>query len=242
MTPEDSPPPTLPVDTTIDHGAALRQQMLLARRQLDNPLWKVQCSRVKRDGTRCRKWAMKGGTLCQKHGGSAKHIRLKAESRLEELKNHILTQLTLPALDTVVSLLNAEDEKVRLKAAQDILDRAGLAPVRTQHNVNENTTHHVAHLDDEISQLFAARGVTLPDGSPRPDATTGPALPPPPPITDVSSRDLQLPPSQEDIQDIEIVEEPDDDPSSLFVPPHYAPIPPDPRSLPTDLPHTDPTP
>lgn len=209
LPPEPTPAPAPP---THEHALALRKEMLKrARRELDHPTWKVQCSRIKTDGTRCKRWARRGTTVCVKHGGNAPATIAKASERIEELRAYIFDQLAPAALTQVHSLAtNAEDEKVRLRAAQDLLDRAGLAPVKAIHQ--ETTSHTtVTHgLDDEITHLLRTRtGPPMPNGAYPPDHSTGPALPPPAPS------DYQPTPP---IQDIESIE-----------------LPSDPRHLPTEL-------
>jgi hypothetical protein len=68
--------------------------------------------------------AIKGGTVCIYHGGSAAHVREAATRRLLALVD--------PAIDTLHMALRDDDPKVRasaVKAAEGILNRTGLEAV-----------------------------------------------------------------------------------------------------------------
>ena len=43
---------------------------------------KVRCKAKNRWGEQCRKWAMKGSVVCNKHGGAAPQVRRKAAERI----------------------------------------------------------------------------------------------------------------------------------------------------------------
>jgi hypothetical protein len=58
-----------------------------------SPARERQCTaRSGRSGQRCRKAAIRGGTVCATHGGSAPLVRLKARQRLDAL--------VLPAIES----------------------------------------------------------------------------------------------------------------------------------------------
>jgi len=44
--------------------------------------WRERCSGRRRDGQRCRAWAIPGGFVCPLHGGSAPQVRIAARRRL----------------------------------------------------------------------------------------------------------------------------------------------------------------
>jgi hypothetical protein len=73
-------------------------------------------------GTRCRKAAISGGTVCASHGGSAPQVKRSARERLLEAAD--------PAAARLVRALESEDERAAIRAAQIILDRAGLHPTQ----------------------------------------------------------------------------------------------------------------
>lgn len=73
-----------------------------------------------RTGDRCRKPAMLGCNVCGTHGGRAPQVMAAARMRILAMVN--------PALHELMRLLQkAETDSVKLQAARDILDRAGLA-------------------------------------------------------------------------------------------------------------------
>jgi len=81
---------------------------------------KVFCTaRSSRTGDPCRLPPMKGGTVCQKHGGRAPQVLAKAKVRLQMAADE--------AVKTVESILRDDSVSAadRLKAAVILLDRAG---------------------------------------------------------------------------------------------------------------------
>lgn len=78
-----------------------------------------QCkAHSKRTGKPCGKDAIKGGSVCRMHGGSAPQVRASAEARLRALVD--------PAIGVVeATLKDAKRPDLRLKAAHDVLDRNG---------------------------------------------------------------------------------------------------------------------
>lgn len=99
-------------------------------------------------GNPCRKFAIRGATVCGTHGGSAPQVKAKAQQRLLEAAD--------PAAAMLVHLaLNGENETVRLNAARDILDRAGLSPKQL---IEATVTHHDgdSELDRSIAELLDA--------------------------------------------------------------------------------------
>lgn len=80
---------------------------------------KTICGKRTRAGTPCQKSPIKGGTVCRLHGGSAPQVKRAAKLRLLELVD--------PAIATLARIMATSDnEALRLKAADSILDRGGL--------------------------------------------------------------------------------------------------------------------
>jgi hypothetical protein len=82
-----------------------------------------------RTGAPCKLPAIKGGTVCQVHGGRAPQVKAKAEERLRALQD--------PAITAIEEAFDAEvkgevDYATRLRAAQTVLDRTGLGPTSKQ--------------------------------------------------------------------------------------------------------------
>ena len=96
-----------------------------------------RCKAIKDDGVRCQLWT--GGRpqddgLCRVHLGS---LRNKTTDSVERARDR-LTQATPAAVDVLEQLMDsAESEPVKLKAATEILDRAG---VRAGFDINTDVT------------------------------------------------------------------------------------------------------
>ena len=86
----------------------------------------IRCKAIKDDGIRCQLWS--GGRsgddgMCRVHLGS---LRNKPTDSVERARAR-LTQASPAAVDTLEELMfSAESEPVKLKAATEILDRAGV--------------------------------------------------------------------------------------------------------------------
>lgn len=80
---------------------------------------------VKSTGERCKRAAIKGGTVCTSHGGAAPQVQKSAKERLLELAD--------PAIAALSKIVKDEDadDSVRLRAALGICDRIGLGPGQT---------------------------------------------------------------------------------------------------------------
>jgi hypothetical protein len=44
--------------------------------------WNQQCHATRRDGTRCRAWAIRGGYVCRMHGGATQRAQAAAAERI----------------------------------------------------------------------------------------------------------------------------------------------------------------
>lgn len=98
----------------------------------DRPLPALRCSHVRDDDSRCKNFGVRGtgfnGTpsMCFIHGGSLPAVKAKAEATVLSAKLR-LVQETGMALDTLFSLTKVGTaDAIRLKAATEILDRAGI--------------------------------------------------------------------------------------------------------------------
>ena len=76
-----------------------------------------RCTAHRKNGDRCKKAAIRGGTVCGTHGGSAPQVKNKARQRIMEAAD--------PAAARLVELMESQDERISLAAARDLLDRAG---------------------------------------------------------------------------------------------------------------------
>ena len=87
---------------------------------------------------------MRGARVCQAHGGMAGHVREAAKARIERLVE--------PAISTLRSvMLRGETDTVRLKAAESILDRAGIVNDKAI-EVDNQVTVTVSYEDVALAQ------------------------------------------------------------------------------------------
>lgn len=106
----------------------------------------MKCTAHRTDGHPCQAKAIKGGTVCRVHGGSAPQVKAKAMQRL--------LQAADPAAAQLVELaLRGGTESVKLQAIRDLLDRAGLQAAQ---KIEAEVTHHDgdSDLDREIERLL----------------------------------------------------------------------------------------
>lgn len=108
-----------------------------------------RCRQIKHDGIRCMLWASgrpKDDGLCRVHLRSLKH---KTSDDIERAREK-LTQAAPYAVDKLEELMEfAESEPVKLKAATEILDRAG---VRGGYEVDTKATLDVRPAADVIQE------------------------------------------------------------------------------------------
>ncbi len=78
-----------------------------------------RCSARKTNGQPCTKWPIRGGSVCDTHGGSAPQVKRAARRRLAELVD--------PSIGVLHALLTAVEQHPTqaLTAARDVLDRTG---------------------------------------------------------------------------------------------------------------------
>jgi hypothetical protein len=81
----------------------------------------VRCNGTLQSGRRCRREAIEGSVVCEVHGGLAPQVRRRAAERVLLSADE--------AIQVIKSFIRdpAVPAGVRLKAAQDLADRAGLA-------------------------------------------------------------------------------------------------------------------
>lgn len=77
---------------------------------------KARCTATNRQGTRCGRAPIPGGTVCRMHGGAAPQVKEAAMARLLRLQD--------PAIDRLAQLIGQSDfPTVAYAAARDVLDR-----------------------------------------------------------------------------------------------------------------------
>lgn len=106
-----------------------------------------RCKATNRQGVRCRKPAIRGGTVCRMHGGAAPQVKNAAEARLRALE--------MPAIERMARLIDQEEfPSVAYQASRDVLDRLRGKP--TEH-VEATVTSITSLTDEELE----ARAITL---------------------------------------------------------------------------------
>lgn len=98
------------------------------------PTLPVRCQKRRGDGTRCWMWSWTSNphqktTICRSHAPSGAWNRGEEIQRLQESARLRLAQLTDSAVDVMDELMHeSKVDQVRLRAATELLDRAGLKP------------------------------------------------------------------------------------------------------------------
>lgn len=104
--------------------------MSTAKRRTASLLERDYCTARKSNGDPCRQRPIRGGSVCRYHGGSAPQVLAKAKERITANADRAAKQL--------IELMEDETTPpaVKLNAARDLLDRAGLTPAQViQHSL-----------------------------------------------------------------------------------------------------------
>lgn len=120
------------------------------RGQVETGWWRRKCSAHSRQtGQPCGAWAIAGGEVCRHHGGALPNTQEAARERLRTLVH--------PALQTLASIMSDEDAPAasRVRAAADLLDRAGLKSVDVTVQVSSEQANE--DLDSAIAAALASR-------------------------------------------------------------------------------------
>ncbi len=125
------------------------------RPTMAKPLPSVRCTGIIRNGDRagerCTQWSISGATVCLVHGGHLPNVKKAAEDRKDAARLQLIGA-TGDAVDVVEHLMKyATQENVRLAAAKDILDRAG---IKAGMEINVTHEHKLSPMD-EINQRLA---------------------------------------------------------------------------------------
>lgn len=124
------------------------------------PVPVVRCSGTSTTtGERCKKWSLRGTTVCVKHGAQLPSVREHSEAVVESARLRMLGMVD-EAIDGLEDLIQVGTQpQVRLAAIKEVLDRTGLkgAPdmtVEVQHTVSYKD--EVANRLKEIRERKAA--------------------------------------------------------------------------------------
>lgn len=122
---------------------------------MQKPLPAVQCTANRRDGHRCEAWSMAGATVCLKHGGHLPNVKAAAEARKDAARLKLIDMVE-DATGVIEYLMQyGTQEQIRLKAAESVLDRAGIkggADITVDHQL---TLAPSKILDDKIAEMAA---------------------------------------------------------------------------------------
>jgi hypothetical protein len=119
-----------------------------------------RCTATNRDGEQCSKSPIVGGFVCHMHGGNAPAARAAARRRMAELLDPALAAIA-ETLERRVPCAHCGQQALdpqALRAAQIVLDRAGLGPSVTLAHEDADATSlasmSVAELRETLTQLL----------------------------------------------------------------------------------------
>ena len=120
---------------------------------MQKPLPSVQCTANRRDGNRCEAWSVIGLTVCLKHGSNLPNAKKAAESRKDNARLKLMN-LTEDAADVIEYLMvYGTQEQIRLKAAESVLDRAGIKGGADITIAHEHTLAPSKMLGDKLEEM-----------------------------------------------------------------------------------------
>ena len=120
---------------------------------MQKPLPSVQCTANRRDGNRCEAWSVIGLTVCLKHGGNLPNAKKAAEARKDTARLKLMN-LTEDAAEMVEYLMNySSQDQIKLKAALEILDRAGIKAGADITIAHEHTLAPSQMLNDKLEEM-----------------------------------------------------------------------------------------
>lgn len=113
-------------------------------------------AKSKRSQQQCNRWAIAGGFVCSFHGGKAPQVKAKAEQRLREMVDPMISRLHELAMQT-------DNLKVAGECVRDALDRAGIgALVEAKVRASHKQESHSAGITVNIGFLGSANPLDSP--------------------------------------------------------------------------------
>lgn len=108
---------------------------------VNEPIPVVRCTGMSSTtGERCKKWSLRGSDKCTRHGAQLPNVREHADAVVESARLRMFG-LADEAVDVLEELLKpGTTEQVRLKAAENILNRAGIRDAIEIHVEHDNTS------------------------------------------------------------------------------------------------------
>lgn len=111
----------------------------------------TRCSARRKSGEPCRNYAIRGANVCRMHGGGAPQVRAAAQVRILMAADRAAAQLVVLMYDQTAP------HSVRLAAARDLLDRAGLG-ARTGVDVEVAVTGGMTLLERNLADVIIEYG------------------------------------------------------------------------------------
>lgn len=94
------------------------------------PMGRPTCTATNRQGKRCGKYPIPGGTVCRMHGGAAPQVQRAALERLMQYQDR--------ALDRLFGLVEQQEyPSTAYQAVRDVLDRTMGKPAETHRLTGE---------------------------------------------------------------------------------------------------------
>ena len=120
-----------------------------------------QCTSVTKDGTRCLKAPIRGGTVCLHHGGGSPQVKEKAQRTLLEARDQAAALLRDVIAwwrrDTCTECgYPQQDPSPAIRAAIAVLDRTGFGVTASLHLSHDTAAPWTAYLTNEEVQLAHA--------------------------------------------------------------------------------------
>lgn len=115
-----------------------------------------RCTAHRSNGEPCKRWAIVGGLVCPTHGGSAPQVRRAAFER-------IISQAPAAVQTLVRNMGPGAPAAVQVRAADSLLDRAGLKSPDVSVTVEATQEQANAALDDALSKVLRSRGFDVPE-------------------------------------------------------------------------------
>lgn len=101
-------------------------------------------------GERCKKWSLRGTTVCVKHGAQLTNVREHAEAVVDAARMRIMGMAD-DAVDGLEDLIQVGTApQIRLAAIKEVLDRAGL---KGGPDLSVEVTHTVSYKDEISNRL-----------------------------------------------------------------------------------------
>lgn len=129
-------PPSLDDETPVSKSPSAGKTSA-AEQGLEIPMgWKptasepvpvVRCTaNASTTGERCKRWSIRGTTVCAKHGGQLPSVIEHSNAVVESARMNLMG-MAEDAVDVIRELLQpGTSEQVRLKAAENVLNRTGI--------------------------------------------------------------------------------------------------------------------